>query len=80
MNILLVLFVLFSLAYATMLYNRHNIDMLKSLAVGILSPLIILVSLVSIVYLLMGIHIQLVIATYSDESETGPTEKDRGDK
>lgn len=78
-NFILV-YLLCAAAYATFLYNSAPISMTKSVAVGLLSPLMLLVALLQIIYSVLGIHVSLLVATHSDNTEIGPTEKKRGDE
>jgi hypothetical protein len=73
-------YIAISAIYATLLLNRSPISLLKAVAVGLLSPLVIAVSILSIVYMFLGIHVSILIATYSDGSEIGPTQNEEGDE
>lgn len=80
MNEYILTYIALSLIYATLLFHTSTISLLKAVAVGLLSPLIIVVAIVSLLYLFLGIHVSLVIATYSDGSEIGPTQNKEGDE
>lgn len=74
------IYIAVSAIYATLLLNRSPISLLKAVAVGLLSPLVLAVAIVSIVYLFLGIHVSILIATSSDGSEIGPTQDEEGDE
>lgn len=81
MNINFILvYLLCAAAYATFLYHVAPISMTKAVAVGLLSPLMLLVAFLQIMYSFLGTHVSLLVATHSDNTEIGPTERKRGDE
>lgn len=79
-NLPLMLYVVGSLILATVIYNRTPASMLQSVAAGLLSPLLFVVSLVNIPYYFLNIKVKLFVSINSDDEEIGPTQNRRGDE